>query len=297
MKNQLLSCILVVILMTMSLQLSAQVGVNTDGSNPNPSAILDAKSTTKGFLPPRMTKTQRDAIGSPAIGLVIYQTDNTPGYYYYSGTYWVGLTGSGPGGNSPSMCIDIDGNAYPTFTIGTQTWMAENLRVTKYRDGSAIPNVADNTIWAALITGAYCWYNNDQATNAKYGVLYNWYTVNDSRGLCPQGWHVPTDAEWTALTTYLGGTSVAGGKMKSVSAFWISPNTDAINNSGFSGLPGGYRDDSGSFNDVGENGFWWSSTEYSSGIAWIRFLYYSYGYVIVVGTNMQDGFSVRCLRD
>jgi len=216
MKQVLIPSMLALFLM-LNLLLYSQVAINIDGSNPDGSAMLDVKSTAKGMLVPRMTKTQRDAIGSLATGLIIYQTDNTPGFYYYSGTNWVSLTGSGPGGNSPSLCIDYDGNAYPTFTIGTQTWMAENLRLTHYRNGEAIPKVTDNAAWAALTTGAYCWYNNDQTTNARYGVLYNWYTASDSRGLCPQGWHVPTDAEWTTLTTYLCGMSVAGGKMKSVS--------------------------------------------------------------------------------
>jgi uncharacterized protein (TIGR02145 family) len=296
MKRVLLTAALSLLSM-LSLQLYCQVGINTDNSSPDNSAMLDVKSTSKGFLPPRMTKTQRDAMTSPATGLVIYQTDNTQGFYYYSGTNWVSLTGSGPGGNSPFMCIDYDGNAYPTFTIGTQTWMAENLRVTHYRNGDAIPNVTDNTAWAALSTGAYCWYNNDQATNAKYGVLYNWYTVNDSRGLCPQGWHAPTQAEWTGLTTYLGGWEVAGGKMKSVSALWFSPNTDATNNSGFSGLPGGFRVYNGTFYNIGNLGYWWSSTEYTSTYAWYRYLYSNSGYVSVSDDDKRFGFSVRCLRD
>ncbi|MCP4833080.1 MAG: hypothetical protein GY886_12790, partial [Gammaproteobacteria bacterium] len=162
-----------------------------------------------------MTQAQRDGISSPAAGLFIFQTDGTPGYYYYTGADWISVTSAGPGGISASSCIDYDGNAYPTTTIGEQVWMAENLRVTHYRNGDAIPHVT-TTGWG-YSTGAYCWYDNDQATNEKYGALYNWYTVDDSRGLCPEGWHVPTDDQWTALTTYLGGTSVAGGKMKAIS--------------------------------------------------------------------------------
>jgi uncharacterized protein (TIGR02145 family) len=259
--------------------------------------MLEVESTSKGFLPPRMTKTQRDAITSPATGLVIYQTDNTQGYYYYNGTNWVGLTGSGPGGNSPSMCIDYDDNAYPTFTIGTQTWMAEDLRVTHYRNGVEIPKVTDNTAWAALSTGALCWYNNDQPTNFKYGALYNWYAVNDYRGLCPQGWHVPTNEEWTTLSLYLGGTGVAGGKMKSVSALWNSPNTDATNNSGFSGLPSGNRDSNGLFINIGSYAYQWSSTETSSSNAWFRNLHYDNDGLWFGNSSKQKGYSVRCLRD
>lgn len=288
------------------LLINANGGLRITGSNvgigtltPNSSAIFEIASDTKGFLPPRMTHAQRTEISSPATGLLIWQTDDTQGYYYYSGSNWVSLTGTGTGGNSPSMCIDYDGNAYPTFTIGTQTWMAENLRTTHYRNGEAIPNVTNNTAWADLTTGAYSWYNNDQPTNAKYGILYNWYTVNDSRGLCPQGWHVPTNAEWTvALTTWLGTTTVAGGKMKSVSSLWNSPNTDATNTSGFSGLPGGNRGSTGSFNFVGSYGYWWSSTESSSSDPWCRRLDYDNGSVYVSYLyNKRFGFSVRCLRD
>jgi uncharacterized protein (TIGR02145 family) len=135
---------------------------------------------------------------------------------------------------------DIDGNIYHTVTIGTQVWMVENLKTTKYRNGDPIPNVTGNA-WAALTTGAYCWYNNDAATyKATYGALYNWYAVADSRNIAPTGWHVPTDAEWTTLTTFLGGESVAGGKLKETGTnHWTSPNTGATNETGFTALPGG----------------------------------------------------------
>ena len=270
------------------------VGIGTQA--PHPSAKLEISSTIKGFLPPRMTRIQRTAISSPAAGLLVYQTDAPSGYYYYTGSGWVSIEGTGAG--SPSSCMDYDGNAYPTITIGTQVWMAENLRVTHYRNGNVIPNVTDNSAWAALTTGAYCWYNNDQAANAKYGVLYNWYAVDDSRGLCPAGWHVPTDAEWTVFTTYLGGEAIAGGKMKSVSALWTSPNTDATNNSGFSGLPGGGRYGSnGSFCSLGNYGGFWSSSQTDTGSAWGRILYYGHAYVYRYYGSKEGGFSVRCLRD
>ena len=290
--------ILIAITMIASYTLTAQVSINTDGSSADASAMLDVKSTDKGFLPPRMTQAQRDGISSPAAGLLVYQTDEILGYYYYTGTDWIGITGAGPGAISTSSCIDYDGNAYTTFTIGNQVWMAENLRVTHYNNGDAIPTVTDNTAWTGLSTGAYCWYGNDQSANEKYGALYNWYTVDDSRGLCPDGWHVPTHVEWTTLTTYLGGTSVAGGKMKATSDLWNSPNTDAANTSRFSGLPGGYRYYIGSFFYIGYYGFWWSSTESSSDYAWNRYLFYSVSYVTVTNSKVkQTGFSVRCLRD
>lgn len=287
----------IAIFLLFSSAMFAQVSVSSDNSAPDNSAMLDVKSTSKGMLVPRMTAAQRDAISSPAVGLLIYQTDDTLGFYYYSGTDWVSLTNPGQGSNSPSLCIDYDGNAYPTFTIGNQTWMAENLRVTHYRNGDAIPNVTDNSAWAALITGAYCWYNNDQSTNAIYGVLYNWYTVSDSLGLCPDGWHVPTHTEYLTLSNYLGGTINAGGKMKSLSDMWTSPNTDAVNTIGFSGLPGGFRDWNGLYYFIGSLGMWWTSTEYTPVNAWSRLLYNNNG---SLGENLYSkmrGFSVRCLRD
>jgi uncharacterized protein (TIGR02145 family) len=139
---------------------------------------------------------------------------------------------------------DQDGNEYKTIVIGTQTWMAENLRTTKYRDGTAIPNITDKTAWEALTTGAYCNYNNTTSadTIATYGRLYNWYAATDSRNIAPAGWHVPTDAEWETLIYYLGGFRVAGGKMKETgTTHWISPNTGATNESGFTALPSGLR--------------------------------------------------------
>ena len=291
------SSLFTMMLLLNSSMLFAQVAINTTGTNPDPTAMLDISSTTKGLLIPRMTQAQRTAINAPAAGLLVYQTDNTAGYYYYNGANWVSVESAGTGSNSTSTCIDYDGNAYPTFQIGTQVWMAENLRVTHYRNGDVIPNVTDNSAWAALTTGAYCWYNNGQGTNAKFGALYNWYAVDDSRGLCPVGWHEPTDAEWTTLTTYLGGLTVAGGKMKSVSALWNSPNADATNNSGFSGLPGGYRYNNGYFYDIGDVGFWWSSTEYGSEIAWSRQLSHATPNVYPMELSKLSGLSVRCLRD
>jgi len=265
--------------------------VNIGSDQADGSAILNLSSTDKGFLPPRLTDAQRTAIVSPSAGLLVYQTDSPNGYYYYNGSNWISIE------NASSTCIDYDGNAYPTITIGTQTWMAENLRVTHYRNGDAIPNVTDDVTWGALATGAYCWYNNDQATNAKYGALYNWYAVDDPRGLCPDGWHEPTDSEWTILTTYLGGESVAGGKMKSVSALWTSPNTDATNSSGFSGLPGGFRNYTGGCFVVGLYGLWLTSTEYDGSYAWSRTLDYNGPGVGRSYDNKEEGFSLRCLRD
>ena len=183
-------------------------------------------------------------------------------------------------------------------TIGSQIWTNPNLDVVTYRNGDIIPQVTDPTAWAALTTGAWCYYNNDPANNTKYGKMYNWYAVNDIRGLAPIGYHVPTDAEWTVLTTYLGGTTVAGSKMKEVGTTnWNSPNTDATNMSLFTGLPGGNRDINGNYFDVGNYGNWWSSTEYNINTAWGRYLYNSSGNVQRTNYYKKDGLSVRLIKD
>jgi uncharacterized protein (TIGR02145 family) len=180
--------------------------------------------------------------------------------------------------------------------------MAENLKTAKYNDGTVIPNVINETQWYDLTTGAFAYYNNDAANNAKYGKLYNWYavspTTNGNKNVCPTGWHVPSDAEWTVLTDYLGGATVAGGKMKEVgTTSWNNPNTNATNTSLFTGLPGGFRASSGYYYHIGYYGNWWSSSENSTSYAWYRNLYSSNGSAYRSNFNKHYGFSVRCLRD
>jgi uncharacterized protein (TIGR02145 family) len=189
----------------------------------------------------------------------------------------------------------------PTIVIGTQQWMRENLDVVTYRNGDVIPQVTDQTTWAGLTTGAWCYYNNEAANGAIYGKLYNWYAVNDSRGLAPQGWHIPSDAEWTTLSTLLGGEAAAGGKMKSTGITrWTTPNTSATNESGFTGLPGGYRylDGVSSFNTPdGSKGRWWSTTESDSTNGWSHWLSYISGKLNRNYGEKKNGYSVRCIRD
>jgi uncharacterized protein (TIGR02145 family) len=200
---------------------------------------------------------------------------------------------------SKPLVKDVDGNGYHYVTIGMQVWLVENLKTTKYNDGSTIPLVTDGTAWSALTTPGYCWYNNDAATYKNpYGALYNWYTVNTSK-LAPAGWHVPTDSEWTVLTTFLGGTSVAGEALKSTgTTYWQSPNTGATNSSGFSALPSGYRNYDGSFTSVGGDGFWWPSTAYDASQSWDRFMSFNSANVgRDYGIGNVYGFSIRCLRD
>jgi len=201
---------------------------------------------------------------------------------------------------------DQDSNVYKTITIGTQTWMAENLRTTKFRDGTEMPNICYG-LWNLSKNNAYCSYNNttDAVSIATYGRLYNWYTVTNSHNIAPEGWHIPTDAEWTTLITYLGGESVAGGKMKETgTTHWIAPNTDATNESGFTGLPTGARDSGGSdpepfFNFMGACGYYWSSTEPGPDYAVGDFcrLCNDNAAVYRYDNSKAEGFAVRLVKD
>lgn len=204
---------------------------------------------------------------------------------------------------------DIDGNVYRTVKIGYQWWMAENLKVTNYRNGEAIPNVTNNTTWAGLSTAARCAYDNNETTADTYGYLYNWYAVDDSRTIAPVGWHVPSDEEWKELEVYLGmsqsqadslglrGTD-EGGKIKETgTAHWQSPNTGATNESGFSALPGGYRDTNDGYYYMDYTAHFWSSTENTSSFAWYRILYNSNSGVRRNYRSKRYGRSVRCVRD
>ena len=197
-----------------------------------------------------------------------------------------------------SQVKDIDGNVYKTIAIGNQKWMAENLKTTKYNDGTEIPLITDNAAWGLLTTPGCCWYSNDGNANKKtYGVLYNWYTVS-SKKLCPQGWHVPSDEELTALTANLGGEKVAGGKMKEAGiTHWEKPNTGVTNESGFTALPGGYRNNKGAFANFGFFGFWWSSTEYVPTAAWCRSLSCGSNDILRIFSLKKNGYSVRCIKD
>jgi uncharacterized protein (TIGR02145 family) len=194
-----------------------------------------------------------------------------------------------------------------TIQICDQVWTTKNLDVTTYRDGTEIPQATTDADWIAKGNagiGAWCYYANNSANGPIYGKLYNWYAVNDARGLAPTGYHVPTDAEWSTLTnTCLGGESVAGGKMKTTgtieagTGLWQDPNSGATNSSGFSGLPGGVRSSSGPFINVGNYGFWWSSSESNTTNVWARFMAYSSGNAFRLSVSKILGYSVRLIKD
>lgn len=193
---------------------------------------------------------------------------------------------------------DYDGNVYHTVTIGNQVWLRENLKTTHYNNGVPIPHVPGGSAWSSMTTGARCYYNNDSvAYDSVYGALYNWYAATENNEICPAGWHVPTDAEWTAVETLLGGSYVAGGKMKEAGTeHWLYPNTGATNSSDFTGLPGGMLGISFTFETLFENGLWWTSTSYGSN-AWSRYFWYLFAGVDRNPTPKTIALSIRCMKD
>jgi len=194
--------------------------------------------------------------------------------------------------------IDLDGNNYNTITIGNQIWLAENLRTTKYNDGTVIQLVTDKRAWKILSTPAFCWYNNDTTYKNLYGALYNGYAVSTNK-LCPEGWHISTDGEWITLIKFLGGEKIAGGKLKeSGITHWLEPNAGATNESGFTALPGGTRYTNGLFFTIRKIGYWWTYTgsdAYYNG--WYRSMSSTNRTVNRNYSDFTNGFSVRCIRD
>jgi len=276
-----------ILLITISCS-EAQVSIGAP--SPAASAQLDVSSTNKGFLLPRMTQAQRASITNAVPGLMIWCNNCVAPageLQVFNGVSWTNLIG----GTTPSG----------TVILYNKAWAVKNLDVDRYRNGDPIPQVTtDYLIWAGLTTGAYCYYNNDSATYAAtYGKLYNWYALNDPRGLAPEGWHIPSYAEWTTLFTCLGGESIAGGAMKETgTSNWLPPNTGATNSSGFTGLPGGTRDQYGvSFGGIGAAGWWWSITENDANTAWSLILLNNFGNLAFTTRDKNFGKSVRCVRD
>ena len=247
------------------------------GTSSNPTALLAINQSEQNFLKSGLT--------------------------YLTTYYWKVVAKDNKGGITSSpvwsfttveeIITDIDGNNYHSIKIGTQVWMVENLKTTKYRNGDLIPNVADGNAWSNLTTGAYCNYDNNENNAATYGRLYNWYAVNDSRKIAPIGWHVATDAEWTTLINFVGAN--AGTKLKSKTG-WNSDG-NGTDDYGFTALATGSRNYDGAFHNIGDNGYWWSSKEYDTINAWLRYMYYFNNSVERASTSKKDGFSVRCVKD
>jgi uncharacterized protein (TIGR02145 family) len=231
-------------------------------------------------------------------------TGLTDGTTYYVRAYATNSAGTSYGEEFSFITpmSDFEGNVYETVQIGTQVWMKENLKTTKYRYGLAIPNVTDLTQWASVSTGAYCWYDNDITNKNIYGALYNWFAVSTGN-LCPLGWHVPTDAEWTTLISYLGGEAVAGGKLKETgTVHWASPNTGATDEKGFTALPGACRFtgtllDPEGFAGIRSGGIWWSASEYDATNAWASSVIFNDSKSFKGYLSKNIGNSVRCIKN
>lgn len=214
--------------------------------------------------------------------------------------FWLILTAC-----QSDMVKDIDGNKYNTVQIGTQVWMTEDLKTTRFNDGTPIEQVTLYEEWAGLTSPAYCWYNNDSTHKETYGALYNWYAVQ-TNNLCPEGWHVPSDEEWNKLMSNYGLAERAGGPLKEAGTdHWKNPNTGASNASGFTALPGGYRSYNGTFNVIRAFGYWWTSTESNwwnnndstTSIVFFRSMVYNDKQLYRNVSEKTNGFCVRCLMD
>ncbi len=198
---------------------------------------------------------------------------------------------------------DIDDNFYSTVKIGQLEWMAEDLKTTRYSDGSIIINLISDFDWEMASEGAYAWYDNDIKNKSLHGALYNWYAVNDNRGLCPVGWRVATDRDWKTLIEFADGEDTAGGRLKATgtleerSGLWRYPNTDAVDEFGFSAIPNGGRLTDGSFGSLGFFAGWWGTSQIGDDFAWTWGISYNSGAVRGIYDDKRNGYSVRCVRD
>jgi len=304
--------ILLAILISFGLNTMAQVAINTDGSTPDNSAMLDIKSTSKGLLLPRMNTNQILNIANPAAGLVVFNADSSD-FYGYNGTKWISLWNTGDT-ISPWSCgdpVSFEGQNYSTVQIYFQCWFAENLNIGTMINSSNGGTNGDGEQTDNSTTEKYC-YDNNISNCDTYGGLYQWNemmqyaTTLGAQGICPDGWHLPTDEEWKTMEMALGmsqseadamwwrGTD-EGEKMKSTSGW--NYNGNGTNSSSFNALPGSYRYSDGSFGILGSGGHWWSSSESSVIYAWSRALLYNNSQVHRIYDNKEYGYSVRCLKN
>jgi uncharacterized protein (TIGR02145 family) len=247
-----------------------------------------------------VTPAQSPVTGSISISISTDLSELTPGTTYHfriKAINELGTTNSDDLTFRTYVVADADNNLYYSVTIGTQTWMQENLKTTHYNDGTDIPLVTGNTEWKNLAAPAYCWYDNDESRyKTTYGALYNWYTVHTGK-LCPSGWHVPANGEWITLTNYLGGESVAGDKLKEAgTAHWGDLNT-GTNITGFTALPGGNRNEEGTYMNIGLNAHWWSTSTILPSSSYSAILYHNAGNLSRAGTMNLSGLSIRCIKD
>jgi uncharacterized protein (TIGR02145 family) len=279
--------LLVFLLLFISKKSFAQLGISATNTPPNSKAMLDVSSTDNGLLIPRMTSVQRTGIASPPQVLSVFDTQ-TKSFWYFDGLIWKEMNS-----NAVSSLP-----YYPAVTICCQSWMNKNLEVTNYRNGDPILQVTDPTAWSNLTTGAWCYYANNLANGPIYGKLYNWYAVNDPRGLAPEGWHIPTDFEVATLNNCLGAS--AGGLMKQLgTTLWTTPNDGATNGSGFNGVPSGYRSNTGVFSSLGTYAYFYTATPNTPTLADIACfgLYFNWAFTITAVYSPKHGLSVRCIRD
>jgi uncharacterized protein (TIGR02145 family) len=253
------------------------------------------------------TITNSKTANGPGTGTYISSiTGLTAGVTYYVRAYATNSVGTAYGNEinfttpfpNCGTVTDIDGHVYNTVTIGTQCWMMQNLKVKHYRSGTAIPYVSLAATWSSETTGAYCYPMGMAVDTTKYGFLYNWYTVVDVDSLAPVGWHVATSSDYNTLITYLGNTSAAGGPMKEAGiADWYTPNTGATNSSGFTALPEGYRDNTGAYSQITNQGIFWTTTAVNSTNAYGVYLYYGAAYAQQNSYVKKIGISVRCVKN
>jgi uncharacterized protein (TIGR02145 family) len=224
-----------------------------------------------------------------------------PGIFLFSiilGAFLFSGTGCSKSDTLSPPVTDSEGNTYKTVRIGDQTWMAENLKTTEFSDGTSIPVVSDTSAWSALVSPGVCWYNNKgDSIREIYGALYNFYAAASGK-LCPSGWHVPSDVDMQMLLNFLGDTLTGGGSLKEKgTAHWKTPNTGAVNNTGFTALPAGIRYFEGSFSSLSWFTSFWSSTEYDTGKGWYLRLYYGDAAAQMNTASKKDGFSIRCMKN